>query len=331
MSSAEESWSRRLYFGRWLLVEDHSYGLSIDTVKSFTLALHNGTITKVDNSRPEMFFALPGGLNKFGVVAGAELFTHAQVPLIYGGTRLYAGSQVDRIINATSKFEGTNTDPKATVITSVLGSGLGATATTQFFYDGPSKPASFAVFDGISTLLIDSVKTQSFSDFVASIPSDIRDPTNFRGTWETLSTTRTTLKFMQALKTEAERLGRLPRAPTGVSLAVDAYIPGMSGKHAVGSTAFPHADSQFPVLLDVAWMFSKDDKFWRDQVRQSRNRLRDVASAEGILHPTSYANYSQGDISAEELWGAANAARLRRIRDEVDPSRVMELTGGFRL
>ena len=181
----------------------NSYGLTIDTVKSFTLILPNGTITTVDSSTPDLFFALRGGLNRFGVVADAELYTHEQVPLIYGGTRLYGGNEVDRIINATSQFEATNTDPKATVITSILGSGLGATATTQFFYDGPQKPASFQVFDGISTLLIDSVKTQKFSDFVASIPSDLRKPTNFRGYWETFSTTGTTLRFLQALKKEA--------------------------------------------------------------------------------------------------------------------------------
>lgn len=182
----------------------NSYGLTIDTVKSFTLVLPNATITTIDNSTPDLFFALRGGLNRFGIVVDAELYTHAQVPMIYGGTRLYGGNEVDDIVNATSQFEAMNRDPKATVITSILGSGLGAIATTQFFYDGPQEPASFQAFDGIQTLLIDSVKTQKFSDFVASIPSDLRRPTNFRGTWDTFSTTGTTLTFLQALKKEAE-------------------------------------------------------------------------------------------------------------------------------
>lgn len=177
----------------------NSHGLTIDTVKSFTLVCPNGTIVTVDQSRPDLFFALRGGLNRFGVVADAVLYTHSQVPLIYGGTRLYDSTQVDKIVNATSQFEAINTDPKATVITSILGS----TATTQFFYDGPEKPASFAVFDDIRTLLVDTVKTQSFSDFVGSIPSEIRDATNFRGTWETFSTTKTTLRFLQAVSAEA--------------------------------------------------------------------------------------------------------------------------------
>lgn len=239
------------------------YGLTIDTIKSFTLVCPNGTIATVDQSRPDLFFALRGGLNRFGVVADAELYTHSQVPLIYGGTRLYDSTQVDRIVNATYEFERTNTDPKATVITSILGT----TATTQFFYDGPEKPASFAVFDGIRTLLLDTVKTQSFSDFVASIPAEIRDVSNFRGTWETFSTTKTTLRFLQGVQAEAkvrlsvifanmvltcwQRLSKLLRASTGTNLAVDAYIPGMYGQHAAADTSYPHSESQLPVSLQT--------------------------------------------------------------------------------
>lgn len=85
------------------------------------------------------------------------------------------------------------------------------------------------------------------------------------------------------------------------------------------------------VLLDVAWTFPTDDTFWHDQVRQSRDTLKAVASAEGLLHPISYSNYAAAGTAAEELYGAKNAARLARLRDQVDPDRVMDLTGGHRL
>jgi FAD/FMN-containing dehydrogenase len=177
----------------------NEYGLTIDTIKSYTLVLPNGTITKVDDSTPDLFFALRGGFNRFGVLVDAEFATHDQVPKVYAGTRLYSGENVDRIVNATSEFIATNKDPKANVITTMLGS----TAAAVFFYDGPEKPESFKGFDGIDTLLINSVKTQSFSDFVNDVPSEARKLVNNRAIWETFSTTGTTLKFLQALKTEA--------------------------------------------------------------------------------------------------------------------------------
>lgn len=54
-----------------------------------------------------------------------------------------------------------------------------------------------------------------------------------------------------------------------------------------------------------------------------------IAQEERILHSISYSNYAQGSTPAQELYGPANAARLARIRNEVDPQRTMDLTGGY--
>lgn len=46
-----------------------------------------------------------------------------------------------------------------------------------------------------------------------------------------------------------QRVSKLPRADTGINFAVDAYIPGLYGSHAVPNAAYPHAESQFPVSI----------------------------------------------------------------------------------
>jgi len=46
-----------------------------------------------------------------------------------------------------------------------------------------------------------------------------------------------------------QRVSKLPRAHTGINFAVDAYIPGLYGSHAVPNAAYPHAESQFPVSI----------------------------------------------------------------------------------
>lgn len=65
-------------------------------MKSFTLVLPNGTISKVDSSQPDLFFALKGGLNRFGIVTSAVYVTHEQPDLIYVSTErpkyVYMGS-----------------------------------------------------------------------------------------------------------------------------------------------------------------------------------------------------------------------------------------------
>lgn len=45
----------------------------------------NGTVTMVDASTPDLFFALKGGLNRFGVVTMIEFETHEQADEVYVG------------------------------------------------------------------------------------------------------------------------------------------------------------------------------------------------------------------------------------------------------
>lgn len=66
-------------------------------------------------------------------------------------------------------------------------------------------------------------------------------------------------------------------------------------------------------------------------MKASIERLKNVAISEGIYKEdyTAYPNYAITGKTAEELYGATNAARLRQIRAQVDPNGVMELAGGF--
>lgn len=66
-------------------------------------------------------------------------------------------------------------------------------------------------------------------------------------------------------------------------------------------------------------------------MRTSAETLVNVAIKEGIYLEefTMYPNYALFDTSAEDLYGQRNAARLRQIRERVDPEDVMGLAGGF--
>lgn len=68
-------------------------------------------------------------------------------------------------------------------------------------------------------------------------------------------------------------------------------------------------------------------------MQQSVDTLTAVAKREGIFDAdlTAYPNYALSTYGGDQLYGAANAARLRKVKVEVDPQGVMDLTGGFRL
>ncbi|KAK0609689.1 hypothetical protein B0T17DRAFT_621491 [Bombardia bombarda] len=312
----------------------NQFGLTCDTVKAYNIVLPNGDITQVTHqSDAELFFALKGGMNRFGIVTSVVLETHAQPEKVYGGFNLYSGLSVNALLNATEYFNRLNTDPKAGIITTLEGGSTGTTALVLFFYDGPSKPDAFKYFDGIIPLST-TVHTQTFSSFVSSIPAELASIANVRGTFHTFSTTGLTPAFLSAIKDQVDAIGVQSALHAGISISYDIEPFTNYGVHATDS-AYPHANSPLPLNLYFSWSLASEDEWWYARMRQSVAFLKAVAISEGIYSTaaplTAYPNYALFSSTANDLYGATNAARLHAVRNRVDPgpNRVMDLAGGF--
>ncbi|KAK0649838.1 hypothetical protein B0T16DRAFT_410762 [Cercophora newfieldiana] len=310
----------------------NQYGLTCDTVKSFNLVLPNGTITTAsERFNRDLFFALKGGMNKFGIVTSAVFSTHQQPPKVYGGLIIYPSSSVPTLLNQTVAFSSGSTDKRTQIITTIGGSPTGNTALALFFHDGPEKPSSFAPFEGIPHLL-NTVKSQSFLKFVQSVPSELAQVANVRGAFATMSTSDITAKFAYAIKAECDRLGGLMALHSGVTVSYDIEPFTKYGEFATES-AYPHRTSPLPLNLYFSWANKLEDDYWHSQMRESIQRLKKVAIEDGIYGSdfTQYPNYALAPATAEELYGIGNAARLRSIRRRIDPDRIMDLVGGFEI
>ncbi|KKY29505.1 putative fad binding domain-containing protein [Diaporthe ampelina] len=304
----------------------NQYGLTSDTVVEFNVVLPNGTISRAsEDVNPDLFFALKGGLNRFGVVTSAVYRTHPQTDEVYAGTTIYGEDQIDAVLNATQVFSDVNTDPKAQIITTINATPVGLAALVLFFYDGPDAGTVFEMFDGVDHT-ISLVRTQAFSTFVSTVDSSIA--LNPRGTFNSLPTTRTTPAFLAAVKNQASSL--LSQGHGGLLLSYDIEPFLKYGAHATES-AYPHDDSPCPLNLYFSWGFASDDQFWNDAMVNAVSELRQVAIKEGIFDESSavYPNYAIAGTTAEQLYGPTNAARLRSIKASVDPDGVMNLAGGF--
>jgi hypothetical protein len=52
----------------------------------------------------------------------------------------------------------------------------------------------------------------------------------------------------------------------------------------------------------------------------------------GIENAGKYTNYAlSGVTKVEEIYGSAHVNRMRAVRDRVDPARVMDLAGGWKI
>ncbi|KAL2130285.1 hypothetical protein VTI74DRAFT_6679 [Chaetomium olivicolor] len=308
----------------------NQYGLTCDTVKSFNLVLPNGTITTASSDyNKDLFFALKGGLNRFGIVTSAEYYTHPQTPKVWGGLRIYLPSQVHKLLNATERFAHENKDAKAGLIVTLDGGGLGVGAKALLFNDGPEKPPIFDLFDGFLTTL-DNIGSKLYKEFIYSFPSNL--VTNCRGRFATFSTSALTGPFIEAVRAEAEAIGKVSALHSGTTVSFD-IEPFTNYGQFDADAAYPHADSPLPLNLYFAWTNPAKDDWWVARMNLALNKLRQVAVEEDIYKETftDYPNYALTETTGERLYGSRNAARLRAIRDRIDPDRIMDLAGGFAL
>lgn len=211
-------------------------GLTCDTVISYTLVLPNGTVSEIDSSKPELFFALKGGLNRFGIVTQITFKLVPEVPQVYvglhtfylnpplphtadpksymltisvacqGGYQVFPPTSIPALIKATADFSASNTDPKAQIILTLAYLAGTPNPVLLTFYDGPTPSPSLAPFKAIPALFSD-VSTRSFSSLAKSAPDQLS--ANTRGAFHTLSTTGYTQGFIEAVQNETLFYGAL--------------------------------------------------------------------------------------------------------------------------
>ncbi|WPH00661.1 Hypothetical protein R9X50_00349100 [Acrodontium crateriforme] len=306
----------------------NQYGLTCDTVKSFTLVAPNGTIIHVDSSKPDLFFALKGAGNRMGIVTEFEYYTHLQGD-VYGGLILLPQDDIVSLVEDTKVFAQQNKDPKVQIINVLDVTILGISSQLLVFHDAPYEPDSLKPFDKYHDAFINDVKVQSVSSFVSAIPAVLGG--SLRGTFNTISVTNLTSTYLDAVYAEAQAVQKIIGLHGGrdFRFEIEPFLP-THGQHATDS-AYAHADSPLPLNLDVSWSNPLDDEFWIDYTDGVVARLRQLAQSENILSPQTYSNYAATGTSADQLFGVENAARVRKIRDEIDPNNVMDLAGGFNL
>lgn len=136
------------YFG-------NEYGWGSANIASFTVVLANGTVAvaRADNEYSDLFWALRGGGNSFGIVTNFEMNT-IEAPEVMIGLASYVNSEhtADDFIDAVHDYavSGTKDHKSATIPTAEFIQALGTVFYSSFvFYNGKNEsPASLKKFLG---------------------------------------------------------------------------------------------------------------------------------------------------------------------------------------
>lgn len=316
--------------------KSNQHGLTMDTVTKYELVKPDGVVEDVtQESDSELFFALKGGYNNFGIVTRFTLKTFPQSK-VWGGTMVYTRDKFDEVNSATHKFATQVTDTKASILTTYTAT-LGIPAVLQFlFYDAPTPPAGiFDDFLKIPSLVHDIQEERTFTSLVQSAPSNGTSGT--RAVFNTISLAGPesySKEFLAAVVNETEFWGTRFAADSGFFIAYGAQ-PFRHSVYQAGlttDTAYPPSREVNPQPVEICWIWTlpSADADVYAAIRQSAQRLREVAG-QGSLSGYRYPNYAIHDTELEHIYGKENLRRLKAVKTVVDPDGIMNLAGGFKL
>ncbi|EED20044.1 conserved hypothetical protein [Talaromyces stipitatus ATCC 10500] len=323
--------------GGYLLGGGMSYigplaGWACDNVVEYEVVLADGKVVNVNNdSYPDLFLALKGGGNNFGIVTRFTLKTH---PLgnFWGGFLVYPITSIGQQIDSLSKFLGTQPyDPYAAMIQSwgyssemtVISDGIYYTQNVQ------STPAVYQDFVDNSTLMQSSLRTSNMSSFAAETDkyqaysmrqgyyttSFLHTPSIYSTIYDIFNTSLTSVSKVQGINWY---------------LTIQA-TPALNGTNSLGLK--PGNARLINVLLTTCWSNASDDAAVAAAAKSLISSIESATRAAGVYQNYKYYNYA--DISQEVIsgYGSASVEELRTVSKKYDVYGVFQnsVPGGFKL
>ncbi|QIX00445.1 hypothetical protein AMS68_005962 [Peltaster fructicola] len=299
------------------------YGLTGDTLILAKLVLPNGTLTTAsDTVNPDLFWAIRGGGNRFGVLYSLRLQAIPQSSVVYGGVKLLTGDEIAPLLNATHNFANTNQDLHAQILPTVnYIEGEPSALLIALYDDDPGDINPFASFNA-------SFNKQSFSSFVGSIPSLLQS--GHRGSFNTVNFQSLSMPVLEQIKNQSRYWGQQMLAHSGsfVSLELEAFAPyAQFAKDA----AWPHTTNSLPLNIYYSWDDAQQDDFWHSALKETARVLAETAKADGqeLNGLNLYPNYAIAGTPAKLMYTEPNLIRLRQLQKVYDPNGVMLLTTFF--
>lgn len=160
-----------LVLGGGLSYMSTQYGWAASSVLEYEIVFANGTIGYVRNDNyPDIFTALKGGGNNYGVVTNYRLQARQQ-GLVWGGNLVYLRTpeKDKKLLKAVRDFTEYNEDEKASVIVTAERANINVVDSwiIFLFYDGATPPdGMFADFIDANPLL-DTTRTRTYADLMA--------------------------------------------------------------------------------------------------------------------------------------------------------------------
>ncbi|KAI1406790.1 hypothetical protein F5Y13DRAFT_196797 [Hypoxylon sp. FL1857] len=316
-------------------------GFACDNVVSYQVVLADGqVIIAKQDVHPDLFRALKGGSNNFGIVTSFTMSTIPYKP-IWGGTIMASKEYVPDAIRATANF-ATNLPnyPESSLIAAVnyipqakdiiTGAAL---VHTQGMTDSPA----FAEWSKLPKMR-DTTKLKSMLD----MGLETALPQNKYATWFTLTIKNDTRIMNKAVEVHNVLVDDLKaHIPDGEfnTQCIFQPLPMTFAQHSVeiGGNILGIERNKFDGLifqLNTMVNTSDQNEFAHQRVKASIETIKEFAGTiEGGLLDWIYINYADPGQDPLGSYGAGNVSFMKKVAATYDPDRVFQTLcpGGFKL
>ncbi|KAF1979990.1 FAD-binding domain-containing protein [Bimuria novae-zelandiae CBS 107.79] len=319
-----------LILGGGISFFSNKHGWACDNVESYELVTASGKILTVSyTSYPDLYWALRGGGNNFGVVTNFKLTAYPQGKM-WGGGRVYTNASFSAALDAIYNFAttGSPTDPEAAQFISFgYEQGFGPLASAQLEYGKPIANAPvFADFNAIP-----SVQSTTAIQYQSNITITLNGgvPDGARETyWDaSFKADRHLFTFLvdtfyALLPAVVDAAGLLPTI--SIQPITAGQLVGMqkNGGNALGLD--PAGGPYFIMNMASMWTDPADDvrvlKFHADVLE----RVKVEAQKRGLDNDFIYQNYASQFQDVFSSYGKDNQKRLVAVSRKYDPKQVFQ-------
>ncbi|KAH7133886.1 hypothetical protein EDB81DRAFT_887696 [Dactylonectria macrodidyma] len=317
-------------------------GFSSDGVLNFEVVTSGGEILNAnENENPDLFWALKGGSNNFGIVTHFDLATVQLPEQILSGALIYTPDKIGDVVQALADYQEHDYENN-------LGSEIGPTIIkipaqnlhmiavgVSDYQSVDTKPGFLNRFLDIGPLQ-NSIRPQKFFESFPDTSEGLIFTKGQRYNFGTLTVRLSKALYLDIVQVFDKVYNDILHI-TGLALTLAFQaVPVSSVKAGIARGGNPTGLDQIPQLilcLDSGWSSAADDEVVLNADKRFLSEVEEMASARGLLEPYIWMNNAAEHQNVLAHYGNANHQKLVGIAERYDKRRVFQVLckGGFKL
>ncbi|OAL54053.1 FAD-binding domain-containing protein [Pyrenochaeta sp. DS3sAY3a] len=329
----------------------HRYGFSSSNVHNFQVVVAGGSIVNANiEENPDLFWALKGGANNFGIVTRLDMVTFPLQGIWSGGLGFDVGKK-EEVLGAFWKFQ-TESIVKDNGTEILLGFGIhgnqsfirGEAFADSSGYGNESYPDAFKPFYDVGVLYQDAQdqRLAVSANLMASenLPEEGK-LWNTPGGEGRMNLAMVTLKPDLQLYSEAVDIYLDTfNAARGVKDAqINLHMSPLTAnavRHAKergGMAAGWAEEDQLFFNIEMVYSQASDDELMHSLSRECMVKVGALAAERGLLMPTIWMNNAHTEDDVLGSYGAENYAKMKEVSQKYDPKRTFQdlCSGAYKL